>query len=151
MEKDPRRNPFRSSEAGLTGLIQQPFLGFLWIFKKLGSSNHSLRDHIKNELDPAEAPTLRAIDRVKDQLIKAMANSPGHHLRARQMTPWGVIQGMTNVVDFQLPTQVSSSIKGVDQRKFAETNNRLSRSWFGSGQTLKEIAWREGVRYLKAA
>jgi phage/plasmid-like protein (TIGR03299 family) len=110
-----------------------------------------INDRMKNELDPAEAPTLRAIDRVKDQLIKAMANSPGHHLRARQMTPWGVIQGMTNVVDFQLPTQVSSSIKGVDQRKFAETNNRLSRSWFGSGQTLKEIAWREGVRYLKAA
>ena len=110
-----------------------------------------INDHIKNELDPAEAPTLRAIDRVKDQLIKAMANSPGHNLRARQMTPWGVIQGMTNVVDFQLPTQISSSIKDKEQRKFAESNNRLSRSWFGSGQTLKEIAWREGVRYLKAA
>ena len=110
-----------------------------------------IADRFNNKLDPVDAPRLRAIERVKDQLIKAMANSPGHHLRARQMTPWGVIQGMTNVVDFQLPTQVSASIKDAEQRKFAESNNRLSRSWFGSGQTLKEIAWREGVRYLKAA
>jgi len=110
-----------------------------------------LNDRFNNKLDPVDAPRLRAIDRVKDQLLKAMGNSPGHELRARQMTPWGVIQGMTNVVDFQLPTQISSSIKDKEQRKFAESNNRLSRSWFGSGQTLKEIAWREGVRYLKAA
>ena len=110
-----------------------------------------IADRFNNKLDPVDAPRLRAIERVKDQLIKAMANSPGHHLRARQMTPWGVIQGMTNVVDFQLPTQVSASIKDAEQRKFAESNNRLSRSWFGSGQTLKDIAWREGVRYLKAA
>ena len=110
-----------------------------------------LSDRFNNKLDPADAPRLNAVERVKNQLIQAMATSPGSHLRARRDTPWGVIQGMTNVVDFQMATQISSSIKGDDQRKLAQSNNRLSRSWFGSGQTLKEIAWREGVRYLKAA
>ena len=108
-------------------------------------------DRFASKLDPEDAPRLNAVERVKDQLIKAMANSPGHHLRARHNTPWGVIQGMTNVVDFQMATTVPASIKDKEQRKLMETNNRLSRSWFGSGQNLKEIAWQEGVRYLKAA
>mgnify|MGYP003133168641 CR=1 FL=1 len=112
-------------------------------------------DYHREQLDPSEAATFRAVTRVKNQLIAAMANSNGHDLKARDMTPWGVIQGVTNVVDFQskvlLPKSTRENLVTSIEIETKERNNRLSKSWFGTGQSLKETAVREATKYLKAA
>jgi hypothetical protein len=61
--------------------------------------------------------------------IRAMATSPGQDLVSARGTAWGVLNGITNYVDF-----------GARARS---NDNRLTSAWFGKGATIKTQAMRD--------
>jgi hypothetical protein len=89
-----------------------------------------MREHLVNGGKKAED----AIKKLSDRFSKAIAEAPGAHLESARGMLWGLVQGVTRDVDFQLPSR--------------SQDNRLNKAWFGEGAAIKQRAWQRAVEML---
>lgn len=75
-----------------------------------------------------------AVKKLSDRFSKAIADAPGAHLESARGMLWGLVQGVTRDVDFQLPSR--------------SQDNRLNKAWFGEGAAIKQRAWQRAVEML---
>lgn len=74
-----------------------------------------------NEANP------KAGEKTMTRLTKALFESPGAHMASARGTLWGVLNAVTNDVDFNAPARTQ--------------DNRLNAAWFGRGEQIKQRAW----------
>lgn len=89
----------------------------------------------EQRLAVAEDPKVMVqIDKLTARMQQALFNSPGAHLASARGTLWGVLNAVTNDVDFSKPAR--------------SQENRLNSAWFGPGAQIKQRAWELAARMV---
>lgn len=85
----------------------------------------------------ADLPLDQQADSDTKKMAKAwecVTKSPGSSLRSSEGTAWGLLNGVTYLVDHQ--------------RRYRSDNNRLASGWFGDGAATKNLALVEAARLV---
>lgn len=88
---------------------------------------HSLGSKDAIEAAQADEKQNKTIERTLARLTHALFESPGAKMASANGTLWGLLNAVTNDVDFAAPSR--------------SQDTRLDKAWFGSGEALKNKAW----------
>lgn len=88
---------------------------------------YGLKDDEAIKAFQAEEGNDKKVEKLTKRLQTALFSSPGAHLESAKGMLWGLVNAVTYDVDHTLPSR--------------SQENRLDKSWFGTGAGLKRRAW----------
>ncbi len=84
-------------------------------------------DEIKAHRAANPALADKQVEKLNERLQRALFNSPGADMASARGMLWGVLNAVTNDIDFSMPARTQE--------------NRLNSAWFGPGAAKKQRAW----------